>query len=105
MTVQFAIIGLGQIGASVGLALAKHSDMVTRLGYDREPNIAKQARQMGAVDQIFDTLPAAVENAGLILLALPVDRSTTHCRSLPPVCRSTRWSWIPLRSRVPWLNG
>ena len=34
MTVKITIIGLGQIGASIGLALANHKDQVTTLGYD-----------------------------------------------------------------------
>ena len=31
MTVKIAIIGLGQIGASIGLALANHKDQVTTM--------------------------------------------------------------------------
>jgi len=34
MTVKISIIGLGQIGASIGLALANHKDQVTTIGYD-----------------------------------------------------------------------
>lgn len=74
MTVKFTIIGLGQIGASIGLALGEHSDKVTRFGHDREPNIAKQAQKMGAVDKVFYNLPASVEHADVVLLALPFDQ-------------------------------
>jgi prephenate dehydrogenase len=74
MTVQLTIIGLGQIGASIGLALAGHKDRVTRFGHDREPSIAKRAQEMGAVDKTFFNLPAAVENADIVLLALPLDQ-------------------------------
>lgn len=73
MTVQIAIIGLGQIGSSIGLALAAHSDKLTRLGHDREPTIAKKAQQLGAVDKIFTNLPATVAEADIVLLALPAD--------------------------------
>jgi prephenate dehydrogenase len=74
MTVQLTIIGLGQIGASVGLALAGNKDKVTRFGHDLEPYIAKRAQEMGAVDKVFFNLPAAVENANIVLLALPIDQ-------------------------------
>jgi len=74
MTVQLTIVGLGQIGASVGLALAGYGDKVTRFGHDREPTVAKRAQEMGAVDKVFFNLPAAVENANMVLLALPIDQ-------------------------------
>jgi prephenate dehydrogenase len=84
MTVQLTIIGLGQIGASVGLALAQHSDRVSRLGYDREPNIAKRAREMGAVDKVIFNLPAVVKNADIILLALPVNQIRETLQIIAP---------------------
>ena len=39
MPVQITIIGLGQIGASIGLALAAHKDKVTTVGHDKEFSI------------------------------------------------------------------
>jgi len=72
MTVQVTILGLGQIGASIGLALGKHKDLVHRIGNDAEPMIAKRAEKMGAVDHIVFNLPAAVRQADLVILALPV---------------------------------
>lgn len=74
MTVQITIIGLGQIGTSVGLALADHTDLVYRVGHDRKFEIAKQAEKLGAVDKVSNNLPHAVENADLVLLSLPMDQ-------------------------------
>ena len=34
MTVQITIIGMGQIGASIGLALGEHKDLFMRVGHD-----------------------------------------------------------------------
>jgi prephenate dehydrogenase len=78
MTVHMTIIGLGQIGASIGLALAEHNQKVTRTGHDRFPEISRLAKKMGAVDQISLNLHAAVEKADVVILAIPVDevRST-----------------------------
>lgn len=74
MTVNITIIGLGQIGASVGLALADQSEVVFRLGHDREMSKARKAEKMGALDKVSINLPSAVREADLVLLALPVDQ-------------------------------
>lgn len=74
MTVQLTIIGLGKIGASIGLALGKHTDLLTRTGNDIDASVARQAHKLGAVDKLQVNLPASVEKADIILLALPVDQ-------------------------------
>lgn len=71
MTVQVTIIGLGQIGASMGLALSKHKDQVTLTGHDIEFGTARKAVQMGAIQKAEINLPASVRNADLVVLALP----------------------------------
>jgi prephenate dehydrogenase len=73
MPVQITILGLGQVGASIGLALAKIKDQVTRIGNDREPSVARQAEKIGAVDKTVINLPSAVREADVVILALPVD--------------------------------
>jgi prephenate dehydrogenase len=88
MAAQLTIIGLGQIGASAGLALADHSDKITRLGHDREPKIARRAQELGAVDKVFYNLPAAVENADLVLLALPFDQILDTLKIIAPCLRA-----------------
>ncbi len=74
MGVQVTIIGMGQIGTSIGLALAEHSDLVYRVGHDKDIRIANQAKKMGALDRVDINIPRAVEEAGLIVLALPTDQ-------------------------------
>lgn len=74
MTIQITIIGLGQIGASVGLALADHKDEVSTVGHDKNPELAQRAKKIGAVEKIVYNLPASVEAADLVLLAIPVDQ-------------------------------
>lgn len=74
MTVQVTIVGLGQIGASVGLALAGHKEKIYRVGHDREIGIARRAEKMGALDKVMVNLPAAVREADIVMLALPVDQ-------------------------------
>jgi prephenate dehydrogenase len=74
MAVQVTIIGMGQIGTSIGLALAQHSDLVYRVGHDKEIGAANQAKKIGALDRVDLNIPHAVENAGLVILAVPIDQ-------------------------------
>ncbi len=71
--VQVTILGLGQVGASIGLALGEHKDLVRRIGNDAEPKVAKRAEKIGAIDHVIFNLPSAVRQADLVILATPVD--------------------------------
>jgi len=84
MTIQVTIIGLGQVGASIGLALGEHKDAIRRLGHDREPAVAKQADKMGVVDQVGFNLPAAVRQADVVVLAEPADLAQQTLRLINP---------------------
>jgi prephenate dehydrogenase len=74
MSVQITIIGLGQIGASIGLALAEHKELLERMGHDKDPNASRQAMKIGAVDHTSINLPSSVRNADIVLIALPIDQ-------------------------------
>jgi prephenate dehydrogenase len=74
MTIQISVIGLGQIGASIGLALKNHAEIVRRTGFDRDPEIARQAENQGAFDRITNSLVQAIREADLVILALPMDQ-------------------------------
>lgn len=74
MSVRITIIGLGQIGGSFGLALADQKELFLRVGHDKEPEVARLAQKLGAVDQVSINLPASVRDSDVILLALPIDQ-------------------------------
>ncbi len=74
MTVRITIIGLGQIGASIGLALANHKDQVTTLGYDNSREVTRKAQKMGVVENVGHSLSASVKGADVVVLALPLDQ-------------------------------
>ncbi len=74
MTVQITVIGLGQLGASVGLALNGREDLVYRTGHDREMQVMKKAKALNAFDATQLNLPASVEKADLVVLCLPLDQ-------------------------------
>jgi prephenate dehydrogenase len=84
MTVQITILGLGQTGSSIGLALGEAKDQVTRVGSDKEPEVSKQAQKLGAVDKVVFTLPDAVADADVVVLALPVDEVRFTLETIAP---------------------
>jgi prephenate dehydrogenase len=72
MSVQITIVGLGQVGSSIGLALKAHDVNVRRVGHDKDPQSGKEAQKIGAVDDVKYNLPASVRDAKIVILALPL---------------------------------
>ena len=70
---RVAILGLGLIGGSLGLALRQAgSEQVEVTGFARRSITGEQALQMGAVDKLADTPQAAVQDADFVFLCTPV---------------------------------
>ncbi|HEX6034885.1 MAG TPA: prephenate dehydrogenase/arogenate dehydrogenase family protein [Anaerolineales bacterium] len=72
MSVQITIVGLGQIGSSIGLALKAREVNVHRVGHDKDPQAGKEAQRIGAVDDVKYNLPSSVRDAKIVILALPL---------------------------------
>jgi len=87
MAVQITIIGMGQIGTSIGLALSNHTDLVKRVGHDKEIGIARQAEKMGALDRVDINIPHAVEDADIVVLSLPLDQIQEMLKIIAPYLR------------------
>ena len=84
MSVQITIVGLGQIGTSVGLALKAHEVNVHRVGHDKDPQAGKEAQKMGAVDDVKYNLPASIREAKIVILALPLAEVRETLRIIAP---------------------
>ena len=69
---RIAIIGLGQIGASIGLDIRGYFPGIDIVGHDKDPETAGLARKRGAVDLVAYTLPGVVEDAAIVIIAVPV---------------------------------
>jgi len=69
---RIALIGLGQIGGSLGLALGRAGGY-ERVGYDRVPRTARAALAAGAIDRVAPSLAAACAGAAIAIVAVPVD--------------------------------
>lgn len=73
MVRRVAIIGLGLIGGSIGLALKRTGLRETELvGYVRSPEAADKALRLAVVDRVEQDLRAAVDEADIVILATPV---------------------------------
>jgi len=68
-----AIVGLGQIGGSIGLALDGNPAW-QRVGFDLNRRALAAARNVGAIDKASRSLTDALAAADLAVLAVPVDR-------------------------------
>ena len=84
MSVQLTIIGLGQIGSSIGLALKAHNVNLRLVGHDKDPQAAKEAQRIGAVDDVKYNLPASVREAKIVILALPLAEVRETLRIIAP---------------------
>jgi prephenate dehydrogenase len=69
---RVAIIGLGLIGGSIGLALHKATAAQEVTGYDLGRGVTDQARKLGAIDVPYTALADAVRGAELVVLATPI---------------------------------
>ncbi len=69
---KMAIIGVGLIGCSMGLALKEAGAEFEIVGHDIDSSTAKRARQIGAIDRAEWNLISAVEGANLVIISIPV---------------------------------
>jgi prephenate dehydrogenase len=81
-----AIVGVGLIGGSIGLA-AKRRGLARRvLGVGRQQRSLDEALAVGAIDEGFLQPKDAVPRANLVVFCTPVDLIVEQVVSLAPVC-------------------
>ncbi len=72
MTFQrVAIIGLGLLGGSVGLAVKQNLPGVKTTGFDADPATRVRAAERGLVGQVCETAAEAARNADLVIFCVP----------------------------------
>lgn len=69
---RVALLGLGLMGASLGLALREAGAATEVAGYDAAPGVAVRARERGAITVACASVAEAVRGADLVVLAAPV---------------------------------
>ena len=79
---KIAIIGCGWLGSALGFALKTAFRDAEIIGHDKDPDAAKKAEQIKAVDKTNWNLPATCEDASLIFLAIPSDEVTLTLQAI-----------------------
>lgn len=69
---RVAIIGLGLMGASLGMALRERGMARQVAGFDADPGVAERARERGAIDIACASIAEAVADSELVALATPL---------------------------------
>jgi prephenate dehydrogenase len=82
MTVNLTVIGLHQIGASIGMALEIHKMNIHRTGVDAEPTLAQNLLKKKALDHVAYNLHTAVKDANLVIMAVPADQVEETLRQI-----------------------
>ncbi|MFN3990151.1 MAG: prephenate/arogenate dehydrogenase family protein [Erythrobacter sp.] len=81
---RVAIIGLGLLGGSIGLAIRARVPQITTTGYDRSAEVRAEAAALGLVGVVHDTPEAAVADADLVILCVPVGAMEEAARAIAP---------------------
>lgn len=81
---RVALLGLGLMGASLGLALRTSRLAQAVIGYDADPDAAERARARDAVDAVAPSPAAAVSGADLVVIAAPVLATRSLLESIAP---------------------
>ncbi len=69
---RVTIIGLGLIGSSIARGVRESMPSVALSGHDADPEVRETARALNLVDDVADTPGAAVIDADLVILCVPV---------------------------------
>ena len=82
-----AVIGLGLIGGSIGLAVRDHLPGVVTCGYDLDPAVRRRAAERRLADTICETAEEAVADADLVILCVPVGAMGSAARTVLPALK------------------
>jgi prephenate dehydrogenase len=69
---KIAVLGLGLIGGSLGLALQRAGIARQIAGYDSNPDVTHRALERGAITHTSMNVEEAVQRADMVILATPI---------------------------------
>lgn len=81
---RVAIIGLGLLGGSIGLAIKARGLAIATTGWDRDASVRERAAARGLVETVCETAEAAVADADLVILCVPVGAMGDAARAIAP---------------------
>ena len=81
---RVALIGLGLIASSMALAMREKGLAGSIAGHAKSAETRAVALEIGLCDQVFDTAAAAVKDADLVVLAVPVGAMAAIAEEIGP---------------------
>jgi prephenate dehydrogenase len=81
---RMLIIGVGLIGGSLARAVRRAGHPIEIVGYGRNHLNLQRAVELGVIDRFVTSLPEAVAEADLIVLAAPVGSTASILRAIRP---------------------
>jgi len=84
---RIAIVGLGLVGRSLGLAMRQAEVTSAVVGHDRDRQLANEAKSHGAVDRTEWNLISAVEKSDIVILSEPIDALAGTMQAIGPYLR------------------
>jgi len=81
---RVAIIGLGLLGGSIGLAVREFLPGVATTGYDSDPATRARAAERGLAERVCDTAAEAVREADLVIFCVPVGAMAAAAAEIAP---------------------
>lgn len=81
---RILIIGVGLIGGSLARALRHAGQRVEIIGYGRNHLNLQRAVELGVIDRFVTTLPAAVAESDLVVVAVPVGSTAAMLGAIRP---------------------
>ena len=81
---KIAIIGMGLIGSSIALASRRAGLAAVVAGYDADPTAMADFTALQLVDEVADSAAAAVADADLVMMAVPVGAVGAVAESIVP---------------------
>lgn len=84
MEQDILIVGLGEVGGSIGLALARAGSTGRRTGYDADATAARRARKAGAVERLALSVERGAAEAEVVILAVPPAEVRVYLEAMGP---------------------
>ncbi|MEE8120064.1 MAG: prephenate dehydrogenase [Anaerolineales bacterium] len=82
MAYEILLIGLDQVGASIGMALNDVDGDIIRIGFDPDRHLSKRAEKAGAVDRLVSHPRKSITSADLVIFSLPIDEVEVYLEHL-----------------------
>ena len=84
MMEKITIIGMGLIGSSIARNIQKNKFTKTLIAADKSEEVCHKVAELGIADYVTDDLVASVEDADMVILAVPVGAMERLAKAIGP---------------------